>query len=496
MNLGVNDRFNFAATVPPAEQLGPVHFIAIGGSGMSGVARMFLDRGVAVSGSDSQDSETLRELEAAGATVHVGHDPAHLGEARTVVVSSAVREDNPELAAAREQGLVVLHRSQGIAALLYGADTVAVAGANGKTTTSAMAVVALQAAGADPSYVIGAAVGRGPSAARGRGSAFVVEADESDGSFVVYHPQVAVVTNVKPDHLDFYGGLDLIEDAFTRFAGTVREGGLLVACADDEGARRLAERYRLAGGTVATYGTVAEADLRLERLRPDAATATADLVWARDLGPVTGGSTKALSVPMPGAHNLMNAAAALLAVTAGLGVDVDRALAGLAGYPGAHRRFERVGAAAGVTVVDDYAHNPDKVAAVVAAGRGLVADPDSGLQRLVVLFQPHLYSRTRDFADGFADALAPADVVVLMDVYGAREDPVPGVDGDTIGARLRDRRDRAAEVHYVAERDAVVPALADLVRPGDLVLTVGAGDVTRLGPPLLDELRRREGGQP
>ncbi|WP_109474368.1 UDP-N-acetylmuramate--L-alanine ligase [Ornithinimicrobium cavernae] len=488
MTAGVNDRFDFTAPVPPVADLGPVHFIAIGGSGMSGVARMFLAAGVPVSGSDARDSATLRALEAEGARVFVGQDAANVGpEVETVVISSAIRESNPELAAARERGLRVLHRAQGIAALLPGRSAVAVAGANGKTTTSGMLTVALQHSGADPSYVLGSPLttpdGHGTNAAPGTGP-FVIEADESDGSFLTYHPDVAVVTNIKPDHLDFYGDLATIEATFTRFAATIAEGGLLVAAADDRGAATLAAAHHEAGGAVATFGTDESADVWLTELRPDAMTATAHLTWQRDLAEIPAGTTRTLSVPLPGAHNLANAAAALVAATAGLGQDLDAVLAGLAAYPGTHRRFERVGEAAGVLVVDDYAHNPDKVAAVVRAGRGLV-DSDGG--RLVVVFQPHLYSRTRDFASDFAAGLSAADVVVLLDVYAAREDPLEGVSGATIADLVN-----GPQVHYVSDRDAVVPTVADLVEQGDLVLTVGAGDVTELGGPLLEQLAERE----
>ncbi|WP_114907867.1 UDP-N-acetylmuramate--L-alanine ligase [Ornithinimicrobium murale] len=492
MTSGVNDRFDFTTPVPPVADLGPVHFIAIGGSGMSGVARMFLAAGVPVSGSDARDSATLRALEAEGARVFVGQRAENLpADVATVVISSAIRESNPELAAARERGLRVLHRAQGIAALLPGRAAVAVAGANGKTTTSGMLTVALQHSGADPAYVLGSQLttqdGRGTNAAPGTGP-FVIEADESDGSFLTYHPDVAVVTNIKPDHLDFYGDLATIEATFTRFAGTIAADGLLVAAADDRGAATLAATHREGGGAVATFGTDESADVWLTELRPDAMTATAHLTWQRDLtapdgATVPAGTTRTLSVPMPGAHNLANAAAALVAATAGLGQDLDAVLAGLAAYPGTHRRFERVGEAAGVLVIDDYAHNPDKVAAVVRAGRGLV---DTGGGRLVVLFQPHLFSRTRDFAAEFAAGLSAADVVVLLDVYAAREDPIDGVSGATIADLVE-----GPQVHYVADRSVVVPKVADLLQQGDLVLTVGAGDITELGAPLVERLQER-----
>ncbi|GGK68620.1 UDP-N-acetylmuramate--L-alanine ligase [Ornithinimicrobium pekingense] len=481
-------RFDFTAAVPAADELGAVHFVAIGGSGMSGVARMYLARGIPVSGSDRADSATLRALEAEGARVFVGHDPAHLEGASTVVVSSAIPEDNPELAAARAAGLRVLHRSQGIAALLPGRDAVAVAGANGKTTTSAMTTVALQAAGADPAYVIGAPLaGSGTNAAPGgEGSPVVVEADESDGSFLVYRPRVAVVTNVQPDHLDFWGDEAGVERAYADFARTIAPGGLLVTNADDPGAARLAARARDEGTRVVTWGTGAgEApDVLVRDARTEGMTSSATLVWSRTLGPVTEGTTAQLRLPVPGLHSLHNATAALLAATAGLGVPLEPVLAGLAAFPGAHRRFEHVGTAGGVEVVDDYAHNAPKVTAVVQAARSAAAG-----RRVVIAFQPHLFSRTRDFAEGFAAGLAAADVLLLLPVYGAREaqEQFPDVTSGLLADLVREAG-TGTEVHLLDERGRAAEMLHTLVRPGDLVVTVGAGDITAVGPQLLELL--------
>lgn len=486
------DRFDFTAPVPPASSLGPVHFVAIGGSGMSGVARLFLARGIPVSGSDQSDSPTLRALEAAGARVHVGHDADHLGAAGTVIVSAAVRETNPELAAARTRGLRVLHRAQGIAALLAGAPAVAVAGANGKTTTSAMLTVALQSAGADPAYVIGSPIaGQGTSAAPGTGP-MVIEADESDGSFLVYRPQVGVVLNITADHLDHYGDLAALQRAYAAFADTVADDGLLVAGADDAGTRALATRCRERGRPVLTWGETPAADLVLSGVAGSGRTWGADLLWSTAAGTVPAGTRARLVVPMPGRHNVHNAAAALLAATAGLGQPLPPVLAGLAAFPGTHRRFTAVGEVAGVEVVDDYAHNTDKVAALVRAGRSVTG----GTRRLVIAFQPHLYSRTRDGAQAFAAALAPADVVAVLDVYGAREEPIEGVDSRLITGPLRVMADgpRLLEVPHGLGVLAVAPVLGQELRPGDLLITVGAGDVTTLGPAVLAELAARHTG--
>ncbi|ANS78273.1 UDP-N-acetylmuramate--alanine ligase [Serinicoccus hydrothermalis] len=483
------DRFDFSAPVPPVEELGAVHFIALGGSGVSGVARMFLDHGVTVSGSDQQDSPTLRSLEQAGAQVHVGHDAAHLGGAGTVVVSGAVREDNPELAAARAAGLRVLHRSQGIAALLHGRPAVAVAGANGKTTTSAMTTAALQAAGVDPGYVIGAPLAsNGRSAELGApGAPLVVEADESDGSFLTYRPQVAVVTNVQPDHLDFYGDVAAVEAAYRDFVATIADGGLLITSLDDPGAARLAQDAAAGGTRVVTWGAHG-ADVQLDEVVSDGLTSAGTLTFRTAAGPVAPGTTLRLRLPVPGEHSVHDAVAALLVATAGLGLPLDRAVAGLESFAGAHRRFERVGSLGPVEVVDDYAHNAPKVAAAVRAARSA-----AGGRRLVVAFQPHLFSRTRDFADGFAEGLAGADVVLLLPVYPAREraEDFPGITSDLLGDRLVARDGDVPAVHTAGSVDEAAPALRDLVAEGQdtLVVTIGAGDVTRVGRELLTLLQ-------
>ena len=478
-------RYDFTAQVPPLEMLGRVHLIAIGGAGMSAVARLLLARGLPVSGSDSADSPTLESLRDSGARVFVGHDAAHLADVDTVVVSSAVRDDNVELAAARAAGLRVLHRSQALAALMGGSRRVAVAGANGKTTTTSMLVVGLAAAGADPSFASGGEIAQlGTNAALGDGPAFVVEADESDGSFLAYRPDVAVVTNVQPDHLDFYGTTEAVEAAYASFAESVTPGGLLVACHDDPGSRRLADAARAAGRAVVTYGYAPGSDLRV------AATTSSGLGTRSEL--THAGVDRVLDLAVPGEHNVMDACAAYLAAVVGLDADPEAVLAGLAGFAGARRRFEVRGEVDGVTVVDDYAHNPAKVAAVVGTASEIVRRAGHGSLRVV--FQPHLYSRTRDFAEAFARALAPADQVVLLDVYGAREQPVEGVTSALVGDPLRALPGERT-VLVGPTRDEAVAALAGAARPGDLVLTVGAGDVTALAPLVVEALRARTGGE-
>ena len=478
-------RFDFLADVPAAEDLGHVHFIAIGGAGMSGVARIMLGLGLVVSGSDAKESRVLTALAAEGAIVHVGHDPAHLVDADTVVISSAIRESNPELAAARAAGLRVLHRAQALAATMAGTRRVAVAGANGKTTTTSLLAVALQACGVDPSFAVGGELAKhGTNAHLGADDVFVVEADESDSSFLVYRPHVAIVTSVQPDHLDHYGDLETVKEAYRAFVTTMEQDGLLVVCVDDPGARELADWASDRPVRVLSYGESEDADLRVAGVTHRGLTSEAQVH--------TADGVLRLTLHVPGHHNVLNATAALGACVAGLAQPVAAVLSGLASFTGTRRRFEPRGRAGGVVVVDDYAHNAGKLAAVVRTGRQLVDDAGTG--RLVVVFQPHLYSRTRDFAAELGASLAAADVVVVMDVYAAREDPIPGVSGRlVVDAVLAARPD--ADVHYEPSWTRVATAVAGLVRPHDLLLTVGAGDVTMIGPEVLRALGDQRGGQ-
>lgn len=447
------------------------HFIAIGGAGMSVVAELLLAKGEAVSGSDVRDSPALRRLESLGARVHIGHDAAHLGQTDRVVISSAIGDDNVELLAATERQLPVLHRSQALAEAAADRDFVAVAGAHGKTTTSAMLAVGLRAAGQDPSFAIGAVVrSLGTGAHLGSGSVFVAEADESDSSFLNYHPRVAIVTNIEADHLDHFGTVAAFEHAFVDFADRVVPGGLVITCADDDGAARFARSLRAAGARVQTYGTSTDADVRigLTHLAPGSAGARLN----SDLGGVE------LDIAVPGEHNVRNATAAWCAGVE-LGVDPAQMAAALGEFTGTARRFEDRGSAAGVRVVDDYAHNPTKVAAALATARRA-----AGAGRVIALFQPHLFSRTEAFAADFARVLGSADEVIVSPIYPAREQPRPGV----TSALVADQIERA---HLAQDLAAAARAAADFARPGDLILTIGAGDVTTLAPAILALLEQR-----
>ena len=464
----------WADPVPSLEELGAVHFVGIGGAGMSGIARILLARGVPVSGSDRRDTPTLLALRALGARVELGHDPAHLGDADTVVVSTAIREDNPELAAARERGLRVLPRAVALAAVMAGKRSVAVAGTHGKTSTTSMLTVAVQACGVDPSFAIGGDLNEsGSNAHAGGGDVFVAEADESDRSFLLLAPHGAIVTNVEADHLDNYGDLAAVEAAFDRFLQTLDPAGFVVLCADDPGSARL--RTVPTPARVRTYGTAEDSDLRLV----DVEVGPETTAWTAVLdGDVLG----RVSIRVPGEHMARNSAAALLAGLE-LGLPADGLITGLGRFGGVHRRFELKGTVGGVRVYDDYAHHPTEVEAQLRAARAV-----AGSGRVVVAFQPHLYSRTREFAAAFGTALGLADEVVVMDVYGAREDPVPGVTGAMVADAVALPAER---VHFEPSWSAAAPALADRARPGDLVITMGAGNVSMVGPEVLEALRAR-----
>lgn len=463
----------------PVADLGNVHFVAIGGAGMSGIARIMLARGVTVSGSDSAASPLLDELAAAGARVAVGHAPANLGDADTVVVSTAIRADNPELLEAQRRGLRVLHRAAALASIMLGHQGIAIAGTHGKTTTTSMITTILLHSGTDPSYVIGGILAEtGVGAAEGTGPAVVVEADESDGSFLMLAPAAAVVTSVEADHLDNYGTLAAIEEAFAAFAGRITAGGMLVACADDPGARALVAAVQPTV-TALTYGLAADSSYRVADIQARGMR-TAFTVTGAPGTVLAGAGPVHIEIAVPGRHNALNAAAAF-ALTVQLGVAVADAVAGLVAYRGARRRMELKGEADGVQVIDSYAHHPTELAADLAAARDIAAGG-----RLIAIFQPHLFSRTRIFAADFGAALGRADEVLVLDVYAAREDPEPGVTGKLVSDAVP-----GGGALFMPDRAAVAAAVAGLAKPGDLVLTMGAGDVTGLGPQIVEALRER-----
>ena len=461
------------AELLPAEALGRVHFVGIGGAGLSGIARIMLARGLTVSGSDAKQSLTLDALRALGATCYVGHDASQVHGADTLVVSTAVRESNPEVVEAQRLGLRMLPRSAALASVMQGRKVVAVAGTHGKTTTTSLLTVALQHCGADPSFAIGGELNEsGSNAHDGSGELFVAEADESDGAFLVYSPYVGLVTNVEADHLDNWGTEAAYYAAFEEFLGRIDTTGFLVMCVDDDGAADLADTARGRGLTVVTVGESAAADVRAADVRFAGATSTFTVIdRGRRLGEVR--------LQIPGRHYVLDAMAAL-AAGLGLGFPFADLARGLGSFSGTRRRMELKGEAGGVRVYDSYAHHPNEIAGDLQAARSL-----AGEGRVLVAFQPHMVSRTKIFGAAMGRALGAADMVVVMDVYVAREDPEPGVSG----ALVADAVPLPPEAVIFEPRYASTAAhLVERARPGDVVLTLGAGDVTLLAPEVLAQL--------
>ncbi len=451
---------------------------------MSGIARILLDRGGRVSGSDAKESRGVAALRARGALIRIGHDETSLdllpgGPTAVVSTHAAIPKTNPELVEARRRGIPVILRPVVLAKLMAGYTTLMVTGTHGKTTTTSMLIVALQHSGFDPSFAVGGDLGEaGTNAHHGSGDCFVAEADESDGSLLEYTPNVAVVTNIEADHLDFFGSAEAYGAVFDEFVERLAPGGALVVCTDDPGAAALAERTAALGIRVLKYGeSVAGApDLagRLLDWEQQDTGAVAHIQLAAERHPMV------MRMSVPGKHMALNALGALLAATE-VGAPADSVLDGLAGFEGVRRRFELVGTANGVRVFDDYAHHPTEVRATLGAVRTVTAQSGSG--RSVVVFQPHLYSRTAAFARDFGQALDAADEVFVLDVYAAREQPIAGISGATVAEHV------GKPVHYVADFSAVADLVADVVRPGDVVVTMGAGDVTMLGPEIVAALR-------
>jgi UDP-N-acetylmuramate--alanine ligase len=451
-----------------------LHFIGIGGAGMSGIARLLLARGVRVSGSDLKESAGLDALRQAGAKVFVGHRAGQIGRPDAVVVSSAIPATNPEVEAARQAGVPVLMRAQVLAALMRERRSIAVSGTHGKTTTTSMVSVMLARAGLDPTYVIGGDLNEsGSGAGHGRGELFVAEADESDGSFLLLRPDIGVVTNVEEDHLDFYADGREIEAAFAEFC---RSAGSVVACIDDPGTRRVIAR---AGSNLVTYGQDGAADLVL---------VDADVTGPGARGVVEAGGRRIdLALSAPGLHTLLNATAAL-AVAELVGLPLEAAAEALRAFTGVRRRFEHRGDAQGATFVDDYAHHPTEVRATLEAARTFAGSGDN--RRLVAVFQPHRYTRTEVLWRALGESLDGADVVVVTDVYAAGERPIPGVTGKLLVDALTESAP-GKRVVYLPRRADVTAFLADQIGRGDLVLTLGAGDITMVGEETLDRIRER-----
>jgi UDP-N-acetylmuramate--alanine ligase len=455
---------DFTQAVP--EDLGVVHFIGIGGSGMSGIARLLIGMGNQVTGSDLRDTSNVAALRELGAKISIGHDESHLGNPDTVVVTSALWPTNPEYLLAKQRGIPVIHRSQALAHLASSKRLIAVAGAHGKTTSTGMVITALMALGADPSFVNGGVINSvGHSSSSGKGELFVIEADESDGSFLHYDTAISLITNVDPDHLDHYGSIEAFHRVFADFANKSKE--FVVISSDDHGAKEVA---KLVTRPMISFGEATDATVRVQNIKPEAKVSF-ELVYKDQIV-----SARLL---LAGRHNALNAAGAV-ATLVGLGFDFKKSLEEVAKFAGTERRFELHGVEAGVSVYDDFAHHPTEVAAALEGARAVV-----GSGKLITVFQPHLYSRTRLFAKEFAQVLAASDEVVLLDIYAAREDPEPGVTGELILNQFADKK----RIHYVPNWDDAPAVAAKLASEGDFIMTMGCGDVYRMVPQLLEALK-------
>ena len=464
------------------ERIKQVHFIGVGGVGMSGIARVAHDQGMQVSGSDIKESRYTKQLREAGITVFIGQKAENIPEGNPVVViSTAILENNPELIEARRRGLEIWHRAQMLAHLGVGLDTLAVAGTHGKTTTSSMLASALDALGADPTFLIGGIVrAYGTNAHSGTGAHYVVEADESDKSFTYLSPKAVLVTNIEADHLDHYKDLDEIYDKFHDFMGLVPEDGVIVACGDEP---HVVEIARSEGRRMYTYGFNEGCDVRITSYEPHG-------IGSRYTAVMPDGTQVEGTIKQnPGRHNVLNATGVITLLWA-LGFDAAKVAQALSGFAGVRRRFDLVGEVGGVTVVDDYAHHPTEIAATISAAAGL------GYKHVHVLFQPHRYSRaplfTQVLHDEFGAAFDKADSVTFMDVYPAGEAPVPGVSGKTFLNVVLEHEGHP-QADFVAHRVDVVPHLMNKLQPGDLVITMGAGDVTAMGPQIIDALLKARG---
>jgi UDP-N-acetylmuramate--alanine ligase len=459
-------------SVTAPNEWGLVHFVGIGGSGMSGIARMFVEAGIRVTGSDSRESAATLALRDLGVHVSIGHDAAHVGLADQLVVTGALWQDNPEYTEALARGIPVFHRSQALEWLTRDKRLVSVAGAHGKTTSTGMLITALKHLGEDPGFVNGGVVhGLGRSAQTGTSGEFIVEADESDGSFLIYDTSVALITNVDPDHLDHFGSHEAFMDAFVAFATAAKE--IVVISADDPGA--LLVTRKLTHAHVISFGEAVDARVRILEIDTSEGNVRFAVEWD--------GQTFEANMLVPGRHNAINAAG-VFAVLVGMGFDPAESLRGIERFVGTERRFELHAVVDGVSVYDDYAHHPTEVDAVLSAARTVV-----GAGRVIALQQPHLYSRTAMMCGEFAEVLeSRAELTVCLDVYGAREDPVPGVTGELVTQRFSDQ----SHVFYEPVWADAAQRVAEIARPGDFVITLGCGDVYRIIPQVVDALTQRD----
>ena len=450
-----------------------IHFVGIGGAGMSGIARIMLSEGLNISGSDVTESAITKSLVALGAKIFIGHSAENIRGADLLITSGAISPKNPELAAAREGGIETLTRAEALALLMEGKSSIAVAGTHGKTTTTSMLTVALQSAALDPSFAIGGLINSsGVNAHLGSGDIFVAEADESDGSFTAYHPLGAIITNLELEHVDHFKSLEEVYRSFIEFINTVQAGGFLIACGDDPGVLELLSRIVRTDLAIVTYGT-GDCDFQLSRILLQPTSSISRLTKNGKVLPE-------LHLSIPGRHNVLNATAALAAADY-LGASLTEVLHGLHSFSGSRRRFEHKGKVNGIEVIDDYGHHPTEIRVTLETAKAYIAPG-----KVFAIFQPHRFSRTQAFALEFARALALADWAFVLEVYPASEAPIPGVTSALIS--------RASEVDTISLEPSmvdVVDKVLALVKPGDLIMTLGAGDVNSLAPVIVQALEER-----
>jgi len=451
-----------------------IHFIGVGGAGMSGIARIMLAKGFSISGSDKSESAMLTSLKALGAEIFIGHASQNLGDAQMVIISSAINESNSELLAAKAKGLPIIARATALAWLMSESTSIAIAGTHGKTTTTAMLTVALQSAGLDPSFAIGGTINTaGTNAHSGTGKIFVAEADESDGSFLAYKPTGAIITNIELDHVDHFPNEDAVFEVFEQFVSSIKQGGFLVACGDDAGVNNLLKRIKRTDLQIYLYGKGSSNDFRIDKIHL-APKGSSSVVSS------TGRKVGDLNLAVAGEHNLLNGLAAFAAASA-LGAAETKVLDGLASFTGTKRRFELKGEVGGVKVIDDYGHHPTEVNVTLTTAKNLA---QAG--RVIVIFQPHRYSRTAAFATQFSTSLALADFTYLLEVYAASEKPLPGVSSLLIAKAMN-----PLQVKFEPSMIEVVNEVVAMAKSGDVILTLGAGDVSSLGEPILQALANR-----
>ena len=458
--------------IPTFEQLAgkKIHFIGIGGAGMSGIARIMVAQGLLVSGSDVKESSVTQNLATLGATIRIGHAAENIAGVDLIVLSTAISANNPEIVAAEKLGIPRISRAQALAILMADKRSVVVAGTHGKTTTTSMLTVALQSAGLNPSFAIGGMINAsGTNAYAGSGDIFVAEADESDGSFLAYKPFGAIITNIELDHVDHFLDLESIYALFENFVDSIQVGGFLIACGDDSGVQELLRRVKRTDITISTYG-VGDNDWQISR---EVLSPSSSVARLTNTGKVVGD----LELQVPGAHNVLNAVAALAAGSE-LGVSGSSMLDGLATFTGSRRRFELKADVDGIRIIDDYGHHPTEIRVTLETARRYVGDG-----KIYVIFQPHRYSRTQAFAAEFAHALDLADEIYLLEIYAASELPIPGVSSLLIASQMN-----PAKVHFEPSMIEVVEQVTAKATTGDLVMTLGAGDVSSLAPVIVKSL--------